>query len=374
MDPRKTIFNQKHVDAGAKMIDFGGWHMPLRYTSQVNEHNFVRNNTGLFDVSHMGEVFIEGEKALETVRMLVTNSIELKDGEAQYTCMCNHDGGIVDDLIVYRFSAQKFMLCINAANRDSDFQWMIDNHPFPNDATIVNHSEKYAQLALQGRNAETILSKLTSLDLGDVKYYHFAVGDFCGIPDCIFARTGYTGEDGFEIFIPHPHDNEANYNLGDVENCWTNIMTAGEEHGVAPIGLGARDTLRLEARMHLYGQDMNQMTLPHEAGLFWTVDMKKNDFIGCNAIKEHKDNHWRRRLVAMRVEGKIPRTGSTILKDGKEVGIVSSGTMSPTLGYPIALGFVPRKLSKKDTVLEINVRGRQATGTVISGPFYKRDY
>ncbi|MEC8380555.1 MAG: glycine cleavage system aminomethyltransferase GcvT [Myxococcota bacterium] len=369
MSVQKTVFNECHQEAGAKLIDFGGWHMPVRYTSQVSEHHCVRNQVGLFDVSHMGEVFIEGPKALDAIRYLVTNNVDLQDGQAQYTCMCNYDGGIVDDLIVYRFNQNKFMLCINAANRETDFQWMVNNNPFPEAATIENHSGQYAQVAVQGRFAEDTLQKLTSIPLSGISYYHFAVGGFCGIQDCIFARTGYTGEDGFEVFIPCSSENQS-----QTIGVWKKILNAGEDFGIQPIGLGARDTLRLEARMHLYGQDMSESVLPHEAGLFWTVDMNKPDFIGKKAIANHKENQWRRRLVAMTVEGKIPRTGSNILDNGESVGTITSGTQSPSLGFPIALGFVPRRLSRKDTTLNIDVRGRSATGTVISGAFYKRPY
>ena len=361
---KKTSFHSCHLEAGAKMVDFGGWHMPLQYQGILKEHHNVRSNVGLFDVSHMGEVTFKGSKALEAARYLVTNALNIEIGQAQYSPMCNHDGGIIDDLIVYRRSEDNVLICVNAANREKDYRWMVENNPFPNEVEVINQSDDFAQIAVQGRHAEATLQKLCDTDLSAVGYYHFLEGTFAGVEGCIIARTGYTGEDGFEVFIP----------VSGAEGIWNSVLAAGEEFSISPIGLGARDSLRLEAKMHLYGSDMTEDNTPFEASLGWAVKLKKNDFIGKAALVDYKANHWNRRLAGLKVEGRIPRPGCSVMLNGERVGVVTSGTKSPVLGYGIAMAYVRKDLSKIGTELQIDVRGRIAQATVVKGAFFQRDY
>ena len=363
-DLKKTPFNVFHHDLGAKLVDFSGWEMPLSYSRILTEHACVRESVGLFDVSHMGEVFIRGAKAEQAVQYLVTNSMKLTIGEAQYSCLCNHQGGIIDDLIVYRLDQNEFLVCVNAANQQKDFEWMFAQNPYPSEVEVINSSADYAQIAIQGRHASSTLQKLTEYDLSTVKYYGVALASVAGVADCIVARTGYTGEDGFEVFLPK----------SGASVMWPAITEAGAEFGLQPIGLAARDTLRLEARMHLYGNDMNIDTTPYDASLGWTVDLSKDDFVGKQALIDHKNNHWKKRLVGLKVERRIPRPGCQILHNGVDVGQITSGTRSPTLGYGVAFGYVPRSLSRAGTQLKIDVRGKQADAVVVKGPFYKKDY
>ena len=361
---KRTVFFDDHVKSGAKMVAFGGWEMPIQYAGLAKEHAATRSAVGLFDVSHMGEIWVEGVDALSAVRYLVTNSVDIVDGEAQYTCLCEEDGGIVDDLIVYRFSAEKFLLCVNATNREKDFQCLVKHNPHPETVKITNASDDYAQVALQGRFAERTLQKLTDCDLSSLEYYHFATATISGVADCIIARTGYTGEDGFEVFIP----------VAESKEFWSLIMDAGAEFDIQPIGLGARDTLRLEAKMNLYGNDMTDATKPHEAGVFWTVALKKEDFLGKKAIVEHKKLEWKQRLVGIVVEKRVPRPHCAIEVDGQVIGEITSGTKSPSLKQGIALARVARRFSKVGTELEVDIRGKKAKARVVKGSFYKRDY
>ena len=345
------------------MVDFGGWHMPLQYTRIIPEHMCVREKVGLFDVSHMGEVLVRGEKALEVVRHLMTNNIRIEIGQAQYTPMCNDKGGIIDDCVVYRRSETEIMICINAANREKDIAWITSRNPHP-DVEIYNASDDFAQLAIQGRHAQALIQKITDIPLQDIAYYHFAEGRVAGVDGCIVARTGYTGEDGFEIFLP----------ATQAAVMWPAIRTAGEEFGLQCIGLGARDSLRLEARMHLYGSDMTEQDTPYDAGLGWAVKLKKDDFIGKEALLEYKNNHWNRRMVGLKVDKRIPRPGCDVLHDGKVVGRVTSGTKSPMLGYGIAMAYVDRSLARAGTSFEIDVRGKRAPAVSIKGSFYTLNY
>ena len=362
--PHKTVFHSEHVKANAKIIDFGGWEMPIQYSGLMNEHHAVRNSVGLFDVSHMGEVWIEGEQALAAVRYLLSNSIDIVDGQAQYSCLCNHEGGIIDDVIIYRFHAEKFLLCVNASNQDKDTSWLIEQNPYKETVQIRSASAEYAQIAVQGRYAEKTVQRLTNISLEKMGDYHFAPAEFAGIENCIIARTGYTGEDGFEVFIPNEK----------ALPTWQATLAAGSDYGIQPIGLGARDTLRLEARMNLYGNDMTDDTKPHESGVFWAVDVQKTDFIGKKAIVHHKENEWTHRLVGLTLEKRIPRSHCSVLSEGEVVGTITSGTRSPSLGVGIALARVPRALSRVGTPFEIDIRGRRASAVVVKGPFFKRNY
>ena len=361
---KKTAFHSFHLAAGAKMVDFGGWHMPLQYEGILKEHQCVRSQVGLFDVSHMGEITLKGAKALEAARILVTNALDIEIGQAQYSPMCNHEGGIIDDLIVYRRAEDNVLICVNAANREKDFNWIVANNPFPEEVEVLNESDDYAQVAVQGRFAEALLQKLCTVDLSSVGYYHFVEGACAGVEGCILARTGYTGEDGFEVFLP----------VAGADVMWPAIMEAGAEFGLAPIGLGARDSLRLEARMHLYGSDMTEANTPFEAALGWAVKLKKESFIGKEALIDYRDNHWNRRMVGVRVEDRIPRPHCLVYVNDEEIGEVTSGTKSPVLGYGIAMAYVNKEYSKVGTELEIDVRGKRAKATVVQGAFYRRDY
>lgn len=364
MTLRRTPFFPFHLQAGAKMVDYSGWEMPLQYTRVIPEHNQVRQSLGLFDVSHMGEIRFRGSRALEAVRHLVTNNVEIEDNQAQYTCMCNDEGGVIDDLIVYRIAGDDLLICVNAANRDKDFQWMRSRNPFPDTVQVINESDFWGQLAVQGRNAQATLARLTDVALDDLKRFQFVAAPVAGVEGCLVARTGYTGEDGFEVYLP----------AGAADVLWPAILEAGADVGIQPIGLAARDTLRLEARLHLYGNDMSEATTALEASLGWCVKFDKPDFIGKSAMAAQKAAGLPRRLVGLVVEGRIPRPRCPIMAEGQAIGEVTSGTRSPTLGTNIALGYVPRKFSRPGTVVEIDVRGRTAPATVVRGPFYKRDY
>ena len=364
MTLRKTPFYENHVKSGGRIVDFGGWELPVQYAGIIQEHKKVRESVGLFDVSHMGEVRFVGDKALEAVRYIVTNDLNIVDGQAQYTAMCNPAGGIVDDIIVYRFSAENVLICVNASNREKDYNWLVENNPFKGEVEVIDESNKWAQVAVQGRNARATLDKLCSVDLSEVGFYHFAKSSFCGVKECIVARTGYTGEDGFEVFMP--------VDMADL--AWRSILEAGDEFGIEPAGLGARDTLRLESRMCLYGNDICETTSPLEAGLQWVVKLDGGDFVGKEALVAQRVGGLTRRLVALEVERRIARPHSKIMSEGEAVGEVTSGTKSPTLGKNIALGYVPRRLARAGTKLQVDIRGKIAEAIVVKPPFYKRDY
>lgn len=364
---KRTPLYECHEEAGARFVPFAGYEMPVQYAGVKGEHLCVRQGVGLFDVSHMGEVRVTGPKATEAVSGLVSNVVsDMTVGQARYTVMCNERGGMVDDLVVYRVGENEWLICVNAANRDKDFAWMVEHNPFPQEATFTDESDAWVQIAVQGRHAEATLQPLTSHTLSELVYYHFADGlTVADVPGCIIARTGYTGEDGFEVFVP----------AAEGPKVWRALMKSGEAHGVQPIGLGARDTLRLEVRYPLYGHELSDDTSPRQARLMWVTKLgKEGGFIGAEAIAERKatDDTF---LCGVVLEGKrIAREGMTVLVDGEPVGTVTSGTKSPSLGTAIALCYVKRPHHKIGTQLTIDVRGREAVGTVVKGPFYTRDY
>ena len=364
MTLRRTPFFSMHQEAGARLIDFGGWEMPVQYDGILAEHQRVRTQVGLFDVSHMGEVRIRGARALEVVDHLVANRVtDLVDGQARYTPMCNERGGIVDDLIVYRMAADDILICVNAANRDKDFHWMRDHNPLPGEVEVVDEHDRWAQVAVQGPAAVAVLSALTDWDVAGLPYYHHAQGTVAGVAGCIVARTGYTGEDGFEVFLP----------VDGAEAMWRALLAAGAPHGLGPIGLGARDTLRLEAKMLLYGSDMNDDTTPIEAGIGWAIALDKDaDFVGKGPLVAQRAARPDRRLVGLKVSKRIARPHCGVLANGELVGEVTSGTRSPTLGENIALAYVPRQFARPGTELSVDIRGRQVDAVVHKGPFYKR--
>ena len=364
MTLRRTPFFEHHKQAGARLIDFGGWELPVQYAGILAEHAAVRTAVGLFDVSHMGEVFVRGPKALAAVQHLVSNDVEIADGRAQYSPMCNAHGGIVDDLIVYRMAADELLICVNAANRAKDFAWLVANNPFPDDAVFVDEGDEWAQIALQGRGAPATLQALTAADLREIPYYGHARATVAGVDGCIIARTGYTGEDGFEVFLPKD----------GADQLWPAVLAAGAAHGIQPIGLGARDTLRLEARMCLYGNDIDDDTSPQEAQLGWAVKLNKADFIGKAALVAQRAAGVPRRLVGLHVAERIARHGNAVLVDGQAAGVVTSGTRSPSTGENIALAYAPASHAAPGSRLTVDVRGKLAEAVVVKGPFYKRDY
>lgn len=360
-DLKRTPYTDFHIALGAKMVPFAGYYMPVQYTSIIEEHKAVRSNVGLFDLTHMGEFEVTGPKALEFLQKVTTNDVSaLAVNQIQYTCMTYPDGGIVDDLLVYRF-ADKYLLVVNAANIDKDYAWLEKN--LIDGATLTNRSDEISLLAVQGPNAQKLLQELTAYNLDDLKYYHAVETDVAG-KKIMFSRTGYTGEDGFELYIP-------NY-LG--EHFWKAIHEVGKKYDLAHIGLGARDTLRLEMKMALYGNDIDETTNPIEAGLGWIVKTDKGDFVGRDVIEKVKAEKPKRKLVCLVLKDKaFPRKGYDIYGENEKVGQVTSGTVSPSLGVPIAMGYVASKLSKPGNSVEIDIRGKRAPADVIKPPFYKKD-
>jgi len=360
--PKKTALYDVHVALGAKMVEFGGYLMPVQYRGIIDEHRRVRASVGVFDVSHMGEFEIRGPGALKFLqRVTINNVASLQIHQAQYSAMCYPEGGIVDDLIVYRLP-DSYMLVVNASNIDKDFAWL--QQQLQGEVELANVSDSFSLLAVQGRQAQATLQKLTRLDLSAIKYYWFAQGEIAGVPAFV-SRTGYTGEDGFEVGFPAAHS----------QSVWKAIFAAGKEFDIEPIGLGARDTLRLEMKYCLYGNDIDRSTLPIEAGLGWITKLDKGDFIGREPIARLKAAGMARTLVGFEVEGRaIARHGHPILKDGRQIGQVTSGTFSPSLEKAIGLGFVEVGHSAVGTQLTIDVRGRMAGMRIVKMPFYKRPY
>lgn len=352
-----TALHNKHIAAGAKMVEFVGFDMPIQYHSIRDEHRRVRETVGVFDVSHMGEVEISGAAALDMVQKITVNDVAaLEIGQVQYSAMCYADGGIVDDLLVYRFE-DKYLLVVNGANKEKDFKWMLDNKI--DNCEIIDVSDDYTQIAVQGKRAEAALQKLTDVKLNEITYYWFTEGELAGCP-MIISRTGYTGEPGFELYF-------ANNYAGQV---WDQVFEAGAEFDIEPIGLGARDSLRLEKKMCLYGNDIDQTTNPLEAGLGWITKLDKGDFIGRDVLLKVKEEGVSRRLVAFTLDGSgFPRHGYKIFKDDEELGVVTSGTVSPILEKGIGLGYIKKGFTKVGTTIEIEVRNKMIPATIIKPPF-----
>lgn len=358
---KKTALNQLHHKLGAKMVPFAGYEMPVSYKGVNIEHENVRNNVGVFDVSHMGEFFITGPETIDLIQKVTTNDAsKLVDGQAQYTCLPNKNGGIVDDLIIYRFNAEKFMLVVNASNIEKDWNWINQHNTF--DAQLTDESDAYSLLAIQGPKAVEAMQSLTNEDLSAIKFYHFKEATFAGCPNVIISATGYTGSGGFEIYFKNEN----------AEKIWEAVMKAGEGFGIEPTGLAARDTLRLEMGFCLYGNDIDETTSPIEAKLGWITKFNK-DFINSEALKEEKENGAQRKLVGFELEGKgIPRKDYLILDENEnEIGIVTSGTMSPSLKKAIGLGYVKTEYSKLDTPVFIQIRKKVIPAKIVKTPFYK---
>jgi len=357
---QRTPLYDVHVSSGARMVEFAGWDMPVQYAGLLEEHEAVRTRAGLFDVSHMGEVVFRGPKALEALNRVFTNDLgRVEDGQAQYGCLCRDNGGIVDDVVVYRRSPEDLLVCVNAGNRKKDFEWLRDH---AGGADVRNESDEWVQLAVQGPRAAGIVQKLTRVDLGAVKTFHFANGEVAGVP-CIVARTGYTGEDGFELFC-RPDRGVA---------LWSALLEAGRADGLVPAGLGARDTLRLEMAYRLYGSDMDDSSTPLEAGLAWVVKPDKGDFVGREAILRQKAGGLPRKLVGfVLTDPGIARHGYDVTRDGQKVGTVTSGTRSPSLKVSIGFAYVPPALAAEGSTFAIDIRGRPAAAQVVKTPFYAR--
>jgi aminomethyltransferase len=361
---KKTPLNAKHRSLGARMVEFAGWDMPVEYTGITQEHLAVRQRAGLFDVSHMGEIEVAGPDALPTVQWLTSNDVsKLANGQIQYSALTTETGTFVDDLLVYRLTADHYLLVVNAGNIVSDHEWIVSQtRKHGSQAAIVNSSSRYALLALQGPAAERVLQTLTAIDLSEIKYYRFATGEVAGIRATV-SRTGYTGEDGFEVFVPP----------AGADTLWDAILAAGRTAGVEPCGLGARDTLRLEAGMRLHGNDMDRDTSVLEAGLGWIVGWKKESFLGSAVLKEQKAGALTRKLAAFEMSDRaIARHGHPVMHGDRTVGVVTSGTQTPFLRKAIGFAMVPIAMAVVGGPLEIDIRGRRAGATIVPEPFYKR--
>ncbi|PAV29082.1 glycine cleavage system protein T [Virgibacillus profundi] len=366
---RKTPLFPEYEKFGAKTIDFGGWDLPVQFTGIKHEHEITRTKAGLFDVSHMGEITVKGPKSLEFLQKLTTNDVsKLTPKRAHYTFMCYEDGGTVDDFLIYMMQENDYLLVVNAANATKDFEWLTKNNDYSKeDVTITNVSDDYVQLALQGPLAEEILQTITETNLKDIKFFRFEDKvEFSSITaPAIVSRTGYTGEDGFEIYI----DKSSGRDL------WNKVLEAGKEKGLEPIGLGARDTLRFEANLALYGQELSKDITPIEAGMKFAVKVNKEiDFIGKEVLKQQVENGPGRKLVGIEMIDKgIPRNGYAVYSGEEEVGYVTSGTQSPTLQKNLGLALVKPEFTTEGTELYVQVRKRELKAVVVKRPFYKRE-
>lgn len=364
---KKTPLNEAHRKAGGKMVDFGGWDMPVQYSAGViAEHLATRTAAGLFDVSHMGEIWVEGEDAIEFVNRITTNDVtKLIDGQAHYSALTNKKGGVVDDLLVYRFYHDKLLLVVNAGTTEKDWDW-ITSHKKDEAITLTNASKDYCQIAVQGPKAVEILQKLTDFNLNDIKYYHFTV-DRVDDVEAIISRTGYTGEDGFEVYADKDY----------AEQLWNKLLETGgygSENGILPCGLAARNTLRLESAMSLYGHELGDDISPLEANLGWICKLSKGDFIGRDALVKQKENGLERKLVGFEMTDRgIARDGFDVYIDDEKIGLVTSGSPAPFLKKNIGLAFVPVEFAKTGQEITIDVRGKKLTAQIVPIPFYKRE-
>ncbi|HXJ18313.1 MAG TPA: glycine cleavage system aminomethyltransferase GcvT [Candidatus Polarisedimenticolia bacterium] len=358
---RKTALYDTHRKLGAKMVNFGGWDMPLEYSGILSEHGAVRARAGLFDVSHMGEIEIHGSGALDLVQWITCNdAAKLSPCQAQYSGLMTEGGTFADDLLVHKISATRFLLCVNAANQDGDFEHIVSENRF--DAQVENAGSHYSQLAIQGPRAKEILERMTPTSLDAIRYYHFTFGRVSGI-DCLIARTGYTGEDGFEIYFG-PESSEA---------LWNNLLDAGKSAGLLPCGLGARNTLRIEAGLCLYGHEIDETTTPWEAGLGWICKLEKGPFLGSDALARQRQAGVRRKLIGFEMlDKRIGRDGYPVRIAGREAGRVTSGGPAPSLKKNIGMAYVSSESSAIGTRIEIGIRGQWAPASIVALPFYKR--
>jgi aminomethyltransferase len=356
-----TAFNAIHKSLGGKMVEFAGYEMPIQYEGVSAEHHTVRNAVGVFDVSHMGEFILKGEGALDLIQKVTSNDAsKLTDGKVQYSCLPNDKGGIVDDLLVYRIDEKTYMLVVNASNIEKDWNWISKHNTFGVDMKDI--SDRTSLLAVQGPKATAALQSLTDMNLGDMSYYTFQKGRFAGVDNVLISTTGYTGAGGFEVYFDLEHS----------EKIWNAIFEAGAAHGIKPIGLGARDTLRLEMGFCLYGNDINDSTSPIEAGLGWITKFTK-DFVNSEALKSQKETGTSRKLVGFElIDRGVPRHDYLITDaDGNQIGLVTSGTMSPSLGKAIGMGYVPSALSAPGSEIYVAVRDKLLKAQVVKIPFYQ---
>lgn len=362
----RTPFYNIHKQAGAKLIDFGGWEMPVQYAGIKQEHHAVRNSVGMFDVSHMGEFYVSGDQALDLIQLVTINDAStLTPGKAQYSAMCYKDGGIVDDLLVYMLGKDEYILVVNASNIQKDFDWIKHQNSF--DATLEDLSDDTCLVAIQGPKSVETLQKLTDTDLSGITFYTFETGSLAGVDDVTISATGYTGEKGFELY----------FNKGriDAEAMWNAIMEAGQEFDIQPCGLGARDTLRLEMGFALYGNDITKDTNPLEARMGWLTKLDKPNFIGQEALKKAKEDGIKRKLMGLMIDDRraIPRSGYPIVDENDtEIGHITSGTRSITLDKNIAMGYLPIEKADVGTKVHIQVRNRTAEAEVVKPPFLEK--
>ena len=356
---KKTPLNARHRASGARMVPFAGWDMPVEYSGLSNEHNAVRTRAGIFDVSHMGEIEIAGKDALAAVQRISSNDAsKLQVGQAQYSGLLTPQGTFVDDLLVYRLAPAHFLLVVNAGNIAKDYAWMVEHIKGAGDAVAVDSSSRYALIAVQGPQALSVLQPLTGVDLAAMKYYWFGHGEVANVRATV-SRTGYTGEDGFELYFPNEH----------AVKIWNALTASGE---VTPVGLGARDTLRLEMGMALYGNDIDDTVTPLEANLGWLVKLKKGDFVGRDALVRQKDVGLKRKLAGFTSDERaFPRHGYPVFVNGQPSGDVKSGTMSPSLNIPIGTAYVPVDSTAEGNPLEIEIRGKRIPARIAKLPFYK---
>ena len=358
---RTTALNAVHRALGAKMVDFGGWDMPVQYSGIIDEHQAVRTGVGVFDVSHMGEIEVRGAEAAGLVDFVTTNSVaKLKTGQAHYSGLLYETGGFVDDILVHKVADDHYFLCVNASNQEKDFAHIRSHNRF--DAAVEFTSERYSQLAIQGPKAGATLQKLTAADLGAIKYYWFADGTVAGT-EARIAHTGYTGEEGFEIYVAP----------GESERIWNEVMAAGREFGIKPCGLGARNTLRLEAKMALYGHEIDASITPLEADLGWIVKLDKGEFVGREPLLRQKQSGVARRLVGFEMRGRgIGRDGYEVYLDGAAAGWVTSGSPSPTLNKNIGLCYLPTAQARPGVAIQVMIRNQPVDAVTVETPFYKR--
>ena len=359
---KRTPLYEQHVALGARLVEFGGWEMPVQYSGILDEHRAVRTHAGLFDVSHMGEFKVEGSDALAFLQHLVPNDVSrLVINQALYTQLCLPDGGTIDDLIIYKLEDNHYMLVVNAGNIDKDFAW-VEKQARDFHVQVTNQSDTTALLALQGPEAQSILQALTEVDLSTIRYYHCEPGLVNGI-NCIISRTGYTGEDGFELYCASV----------DVPKLWNDLLAAGKDQGLLPAGLGARDTLRLEASYCLYGHELDEQTNPLEASLGWTVKLNKGEFIGHDALLKVKEQGLKRKLIGIEmVERGVCRGGYPIYEEDQQIGVLTSGAPSPTLNKNIGMGYVEASYAVVGKPVYIDIRGKRTAAQIVALPFYKR--
>ncbi|MDO5608900.1 MAG: glycine cleavage system aminomethyltransferase GcvT [Capnocytophaga sp.] len=358
---KNTALTDVHIALNAKMVPFAGYNMPVQYEGVNAEHETVRKGVGVFDVSHMGEFILKGEKALDLIQKVTSNDAsKIVDGQAQYSCLPNGKGGIVDDLIIYKIADAHYLLVVNASNIEKDWDWISKHNTFG--VEMENVSDQYSLFAIQGPKAVEAMQQLTDVKLADIKYYHFAIGKFAGLDDVIISATGYTGSGGLEVYVKNE----------DAKAVWDKVFEAGASYGIKPIGLAARDTLRLEMGFCLYGNDIDDTTSPLEAGLGWITKFTK-DFTDSEFLKKQKEEGVTRKLVGFEMQEKaVPRQGYDIVDaDGNKIGVVTSGTMAPSLGKGIGLGYVPAGLAKPESKIYIQIRKNAVPATVVKLPFYK---